>query len=422
MDNEGAIDNAQKTLLSIVHCPLSIPYCSMRRLALCITELHVGGAERALCDLAVRLDRSRFDVAVYSLQARPADDAKSCVPMLEAAGIPVFFLEMKGPWSLPAGFFKLRRLLKKRKPDIFLSFLFHANFLGRLAARSVGVQHILSGIRVAEKKAKWHLLLDRWTSRFVEQYVCVSQSVADFSETVGGLPRSKLVVIPNGVDVERFKNAGKADLSAVGASPETKKAIFIGRFDHQKGVDRLLDLAPDWLERCPDWELLVVGERNAPKSDTSIPTCPGLTPWAIICRPFRVIFLAPTGRHNLAQGVSPGHPDGAAKRVHFLDWRPDIPELLAASHLLVLPSRWEGMPNVVLQAMAAGLPIVSTPVEGIAELLGDAAAEQIAEIDQFVERLIAVPQIPGLGKRNQERAMEHFSVERTVAAYETLFR
>jgi starch synthase (maltosyl-transferring) len=239
----------------------------------------------------VRLDRSRFDVAVYSLQARPADDAKSCVPMLEAAGIPVFFLDMTGPWSFVSGFFKLRRLLKKRRPDIFLSFLFHANFLGRLAARSVGVEHIVSGIRVAERRAKWHLTLDRWTSRFVDKYVCVSESVAEFSATVGGLPRSKLVVIPNGVDVERFQNALPADLSGIATSPDTKKAIFIGRLDHQKGIDRLLELAPAWLERCPDWELLIVGG-NAPQG-------------------------------------------GAAK--HFLGWRSDIPELLAASDLFVLP-------------------------------------------------------------------------------------
>ena len=372
----------------------------MLRLAFCITELHVGGAERALCDLAVRLDRSRFDVAVYSLQSRPVDDAKSCVPMLEAAGIPVFFLDMKGPWSFLGGFFKLRRLLKKRKPDIFLSFLFHANFLGRLAARSVGVQHILSGIRVAERKAKWHLRLDRWTSRFVEKYVCVSRSVADFSETVGGLPRSKLVVIPNGVDVDRFKNAEKADLSVVGVPPETKKAIFIGRLDYQKGVDQLLDLVPNWLERCPDWELLVVGG-GTPQGGTR-----GLQ--------------SPLSQRERGHDVTALPYGGAAKRVHFLGWRSDVLELLAASDLLVLPSRWEGMPNVVLQAMAAGLPIVSTPVEGVAELLGDAATEQIAEIDRFVDRLIAVPQIPGLGERNRRRVAEHFAIERTVTEYETL--
>jgi hypothetical protein len=95
--------------------------------------------------------------------------------MLEAAGIPVFFLDITGLWSLPGGFCKLRRLLKERRPDVFLSFLFHANVLGRLAARSVGVERILSGIRVAEKRANRHLTLDRWTSRFVEKYICVSE-------------------------------------------------------------------------------------------------------------------------------------------------------------------------------------------------------------------------------------------------------
>ena len=67
---------------------------------------------------------------------------------------------------------------------------------------------------------------------------------------------------------------------------------------------------------------------------------------------------------------------GIADRVHFVGWRPDVPELLAASDLLVLPSAWEGMPNVVLEAMASGLPVVASDVEGVRELLGAAGAEQ----------------------------------------------
>ena len=67
---------------------------------------------------------------------------------------------------------------------------------------------------------------------------------------------------------------------------------------------------------------------------------------------------------------------GIADRVHFAGWRADVPEILAASDLLVLPSAWEGMPNVVLEAMASGLPVVATSVEGVEELLGPAAESQ----------------------------------------------
>ena len=67
---------------------------------------------------------------------------------------------------------------------------------------------------------------------------------------------------------------------------------------------------------------------------------------------------------------------GIAERVHFAGWRTDVPEILAASSLLVLPSAWEGMPNVVLEAMASRLPVVATDVEGVRELLGPAAARQ----------------------------------------------
>ncbi len=362
----------------------------MPRIAFCITELYIGGAERALCELATRLDKNKFDVVVYSLQRRPADDAQSCVPMLEQAGIPVFFLDMKGPRSFFSGLFKLRCLLSERRPDLFLSFLFHANFLGRLAAWSVGVEHVLSGIRVAEKRNRWHLTLDRWTSRLVEKYVCVSESVAEFSATVGGLPRSKLVVIPNAVEVRKFRNALKADLTGNRASTKSRKAIYVGRIDDQKGVDRLLDLAITWLAGSPVfWELLIVGDgpKQAELTDQ----------W--LRREFDVV----------------------RPWIHLLGWRGDVPELLAASDLFVLPSHWEGMPNVVLQAMAAGLPIVSTPVEGVSELLGDLAEEQVADFDNWAERLEKVPEISGLGELNRQRATDFFSWERIVSTYEALF-
>ena len=358
----------------------------MIKLALCITELNIGGAERALCELAVGLDKSRFKTTVYSLQPKPANDTMSCVPMLEAAGIPVRFLNIQGSASFLPGFFRLRKLLKERKPDIFVSFLFHANFLGRLAARSMGVRHIVSGIRVAEREKRWHVALDRWTSRYVERYVCVSDSVAEFTHISGKIPVEKIEVIPNGIRI-----AG-----TLAPPSRQNRIIFIGRLTYQKGLDWFLETAPDWLSKLPGWELWIVGDGEQRDLLT-----------------------------NLMQ-----QPDFNAVRnyVKLTGWRADAAELLAESRLLVLPSRWEGMPNVVLQAMAARLPVVASNVEGVSELLGPDAEPQIFTFGDRValaERLLLLATdselAERLGEANRYRAMEHFELETVVEKYERLF-
>jgi glycosyltransferase involved in cell wall biosynthesis len=357
------------------------------KLAFCITELNIGGAERAMCELAVRLDKSRFSVMVYSLQSLPDCESKSCVPMLEASEIPVRFLNMHGLRSFPAGFFRLRKLLKEQQPAIFLSYLFHANFLGRLAARSVGIKHIFSGIRVAEKNAAWHLLFDRWTNRWVEKNICVSRSVAEFTETVGRLAKEKIVVIPNGIDIVPVNKIG---------NEKSNRVIFVGRLTYQKGVDWFLETIPDWLGQLPDWECWIVGDGED---------------------------------YNSLRNILYGKDyDSVRNRIKFSGWRSDVPELLVTSKILVLPSRWEGMPNVVLQAMSVGLPVVAAEVEGISELLGENNADQTCRFGDnktMTERILTLATHPDLaerlGNRNREQVQKFYSMDTVVRRYEKLF-
>ena len=117
-----------------------------------------------------------------------------------------------------------------------------------------------------------------------------------------------------------------------------------------------------------------------------------------------------------------------ADRVHLAGWRPDVLEILAASSLLVLPSKWEGMPNVVLQAMALGLPVLATSVEGTCELLGDLADPQTAaygETQVFSRKLVAVlsdeAESERLGVQNRERARQSFSLAQMIRCYEELW-
>ena len=362
--------------------------------ALCITELDVGGAERCCAELAARLDRRCFNPVVYALSGPPHDRTRSVLHILERAQVPVEFLGGRGARDTWRVVQRLRRRLAVQQPAVVQSFLFHANLVSRFAAPRHQRPLMLAGIRVAERAAGWHLTLDRLTAACVDGYVCVSSQVAEFSRNVGRLPGDKLHVIGNGVDVPAIASAAPAHLDALGVPSNAKVLVAVGRLERQKGLDRLLPLADCWRRgELHDWHLLIVGD--GPERD-------GLD------RKFNTL--------------------GAQGRVHFVGWRADVPAILRASDLLALPSRWEGMPNVVLEAMAAGLPVAACDVEGVRELLGPLAGEQTAPNDEsgavvaLVSRLASDPTVRGkLAAANQVRVVEAFSLDAMVRQYETLW-
>ncbi len=363
------------------------------KIALCITELDVGGAERCLTELVVRIDRRRFDPVIYCLSARPLREEASVLPRLSAGNVEVHFLGGRGVWQFPLVLHRLRRRLLSQKPRIVQTFLFHANILGRIAARRAGVPVVLSGIRVAEHGSRWHLRLDRLTQRWVDKYVCVSQAVADFSADQLGLPTEKLAVIPNGIDLDKYPAREAADLREFGIPSGRRVVVFIGRLEAQKGVKWLIETVPLWLGPLPDCDLLLVGEG-----------------------PLR-------GPLESAAGAA-----GLADRVHFAGWRSETPEIIAAAELLVLPSAWEGMPNVVLEAMAGGRPVVATDVEGVGELLGPVAEEQTVpygDSQLLARRILSLMndrnRMAELGERNRRRAEQYFDISRMVERYEVLW-
>lgn len=362
-------------------------------IALCITELDLGGAERCLTELAVRVDRRRFAPVVYCLGPRPAREDASCLPALEAAGVKFHCLGGRSMWQFPLVAGRLKRLLASQNTQIIQAFLFHANLLGRIAAPRAGVGVVVCGIRVAERGTPWHLRLDRLTQGWVDRYVCVSRSVAEFSATTGRLPSPKLVVIPNGIDLAKYPARQPADLNAMGIPTGRRVVTFVGRLESQKGVQWLIEAAPAWLEKLPDCDLLVVGE--GPLRHTLEATC---------------------------------QAEGLAGRVHFAGWRTDVPEILAASDLLVLPSAWEGMPNVVLEAMASRRPVVASNVEGIEELLGATAPQQTVRygdskdlVDKVVSLMSDQTAAARVAESNRRRVEENFAISRMVAAYEDLW-
>lgn len=362
------------------------------KIAFCITELDPGGAEQALVELAIRLDRTKFDPVVYCLGKRPASNPISLANRLEAAGIEVHCFGARRWHQLPRLASRLVQQMRQDRPELVQTFLFHANVLGAWAARRAAVPHVLTGMRVAERRATWHVWLARWGDRYVDRHVCVSGSVRDFSRDVGRLPGEKLLVIPNAVDVDRYASAVPLEHSTLGLAPDAKLIACIGRLDRQKGIDWLLEVMRAVEHRDPKCHLLLVG--GGPERES-------------LERQARRLQLA---------------------RVYFLGYRRDVPDILAASDLMVLPSRWEGMPNVVLEAMAAGRAVVANDVEGVRELLAPNDAEQVVaphEPQRFGEQIIRLLNDDSLrtrlGALNQARASAKFSFGASVSAYQRLY-
>ncbi len=345
--------------------------------------------------LVTRLDRARWEPLVICLSpCLPVGTAAGALTDdFERAGIPVTCLGARSRADvLVIG--RLARELRAFQPALLQTFLFHANIAGRIAGRLAGVGKIVSGIRVAERRSRMRLWLDRATESLVDHHVCVSHAVAEFSARRGGLPAEKMTVIPNGVDATRFASARAADLWEFDIPAESRTVLFVGRLDPQKGPFVLLEAAEGFLATVDDLHVLLIGDG---------PLSSRLQAWV--------------DQRNLGQ------------RIHFAGWRADVAPLLKAADCLVLPSRWEGMPNVVLEAMASGLPVVATEVEGTTELIHNHQTGLLIPPDSPSELAGAVARV--LGNPEQARTMSSaaqsyvshaFTWDKLVQRFEQLYR
>ncbi|HEY4261647.1 MAG TPA: glycosyltransferase [Schlesneria sp.] len=363
--------------------PVPIP------IAFCITELDRGGAEKAFTELVLSLDRQYWKARVFCLGPR-----SYFVEVLEANGIEVVCFNGRGVGSFPGVLWRLTRALRQFRPALLQTFLFHGNLIGRLAGCLAGVPHIVAGIRVAERRCRWHVRLDRWTNSLVDHNVCVSQGVADFSVQEAGLKARKVSVIPNGVDFANYANASPTDLGQLGLKKQFPVVITVGRLEEQKGIRFLLNAATTVLQQHPDCQFLIVGDG---------PERPSLAAMA----------------SSLGIGSS----------IHFAGHRGDVPGLLKASDLFVLPSLWEGMPNALLEAMAAGLPVIASAVEGSREIIKSdesgllVPAGNSSELATAILRVLNDPHFASrLVSQSQDDVAKIFTNIAATAAYDHLYR
>lgn len=357
-----------------------------------ITELSVGGAERCLTELALGLAKQGDQVRVFSLGQFPDGPQGMLVNRLRRAQIDVTSGEADSSFDMGSTYRRLRKWLDRSPPDVLQTFMYHANVIGTFAAKSSSARLRLGGLRVAELKSI-RCAIERTAVNQMDGLICVSSAVAEFAKRQLKCDPARLHVIHNGVDVDRFSRVEPYDWTDFGWPADALVSVFVGRLHRQKGIELLQQqidrLAPAGSQR----RLLLVGDGP------------------------------------LAESIETWIAEVGTDRVKRLAWQPDVAPLIRGSRLLILPSRYEGMANVVLEAMASARPVVCSRVEGADELLDESIQAQgftAGDADamaELAERFLSDAEFSdAVGAENQSRARANFSIPKMVNAYRDLYR
>jgi sugar transferase (PEP-CTERM/EpsH1 system associated) len=341
--------------------------------------LDVGGLEKLLVEFARAADRDAFALHFVSLGHRGA-----VADEIEAAGWPVTALGV--PTGLRPGLaLRLARLLRRLRADVVHTHDDRPHLYGTLAARLAGVRRVIhtrhgQGIHQSRRQAA---LVNLAAGR-VHRFVCVSHDSARLAVRQG-VPARKVTVVWNGIDLGRFAPAGPRP-----GGP----AVIVARLSPEKDHATLLRAAARVVRTDPSFRLEVAGDGP--------------------CR---------EDLHRLAGEL------GLAGCVRFLGAVRDVPALLARAGLFVLSSVSEGVSLTLLEAMAAGLPVVATRVGGNPEVVADGTTGLLVpatDADALAGALRVLWRDPetarSLGAAGRLRAEHHFDVRAMVAAYERLYR
>ena len=353
---------------------------------LLITELDIGGAEKTLYELATRLPRKEFSPVVACLKGRGEVGG-----WLEEKEIPVHYLEMKSRYDI-AALRSLRKLISSHEIRILHSFLFHACVATAMLRGCADLVRIWS-LRVIQQ-GWWRRQILRRLQRRVGAVTCVSEGVRSFASNTLAIPDDKLVVIPNGIDASEFKNLRPGLREELDLPGDALLVVSVGRLDEQKGMHYLIRAAASVSNRRPETVFAIAGDGPL--------------------------------RASLENEIKQLGLEG---RVHLLGWRDDIPDILATVDLFVLPSLWEGMPNVILEAMACGKPVIATDIGGSRELVVNNETGRLvppkdaASLAVTIEQLLAHLDLAcTMGKRGAERASQVFGLDAMVERNVELYR
>ncbi|MFZ8854383.1 MAG: glycosyltransferase [Armatimonadota bacterium] len=355
-----------------------------------LTSLAYGGAETQVVRLAIRLKLRGWEVAVASLMP-----PKAYVEDLEAAGIPVFSLNIRRKLPDPRPVLRLARIIRKWQPDVVHSHMVHANLLARIVRFLAPIPVLICSARSIDEGGRFREVLYRLTDPLCDLTTQVSQAGLERYVRMGAVPRHKIRYIPNGVDTERFKPNLEDRLKfRKELGVEGFVWLAVGRFDPPKDYPSMLQAFARVVHKHSNTILLIAGDGPLRKT-----------------------------MENLAREL------GIEKRTKFLGIRRDIPQLMNAADAYVMSSSWEGMPNVLLEASATGLPIVATDVGGNREIVLDGVTGFLVpprNPEALARTMLRIMDLSDeerkeMGKRARKHIEVKFNLDRVVDLWEILY-
>lgn len=352
-----------------------------------ITDLDVGGAETMLKRLlAQEADKSK--ILVISL----TDIGKIGLD-IEMLGVKVHALNMKGPLSFPTALLKLIKVFKVTSPEMVQSWMYHADLLAGIAARLSRIKNIIWGVRgtnppIGNKQTFLIMKLCAFLSGFIpKKIIYVSKSALE-AHISHGYNREKSVYVHNGIQLDSlsFDTEGRALIRKQLGIPESEILVgTLGRLHADKGQDLLVEAIKNLTPSHPNVSFVFVG-RDCDKIPESM------------------------ALNNFAPGTT--------QKIKFIGEQSNIQQWLSAFDIYCLPSRTEGFPNSLLEAMLLGLPCVATPAgdtkiiaSDVVSVTDDISPESLTETLKAMLTLTSEQRIQ-LGKKASAHVKQHYSIEK----------
>jgi glycosyltransferase involved in cell wall biosynthesis len=344
------------------------------RLVFLLQDLKFGGTQRQTLLLARLLDPARFQVEVWLLAA-----GEDLAPLARDWGLPLVRLSQQ-EWVGTTALARLWRRLKHQPVDLLMPLTVVPNIWGRVLGRLARVPVIVGNCRGGGAPQRQH---ERWLWPLAHHIICNSAALQRVLTGRCGVPEARLTTIPNGVDTDYFRPAPE------GPEPYPAVVLSVARMVPDKDHETLIRAFALAAPAHPQAQLWLVGEG------------PGL----------------PMVRQLAEATLPPGS-------FRFIPPQTDLRPLFQQAGLLALSSRTEALPNVILEAMAAGLPVAATAVGGVPELVTPARTGWLAApgdapgLAASMRRLLENPeQCQAFGRAGRERAVRDFSLKAMARRY-----
>lgn len=356
----------------------------MKKIKLCFMTgtLEPGGTENQIFLLCKYVDRTKFFPVLVSLRGGPMKEN------FESVGVPVIIIGKRFKFDIVA-FLRIFLCLLRIKPDILQTFMFTSNTWGRIAGIFSGMPVMVASERSTDLwKKNHHFFIDKFLGFFTDKIVCNSESVKSHYEKKLGQISRKLIVIKNGIDLERF--------SFDNSKPVQKKekiVLTVSRISPEKGIQFLIEAAKIVLKKTKDVKFLIAGKG-----------------------PLRKELEDLVKKHKIQD------------RVIFSGYIKNIENLISESDVVILPSLWEGLPNILLEAMAMKKPIIATDVGGVREIVKNgengfivkpACAREIAK--RIIDVLTDEKNSLRMGENGYRFVKGNFDVKKMVSSYQCLY-